>query len=49
MLCICMRKYIVPLLYISTYIVISFIWGSESVLMSSVSWFLCAVKVFQID
>ena len=35
-LCICMRKYIVPL-YMYTYIVITFIWGSESFLMSSVS------------
>ena len=48
MLCICMRKYIVPLLYIYTYIVITFIWNSESFLMSSSSWFLCAVEVFRL-
>ena len=43
MLCICVCEYIV------TYIVITCIWGSESFLMSSVSWFLCTVEVFRID
>ena len=44
----CVNLNIVPLLYIYTYIVMTFIWGSKSFLMSSVSWFLCNFEVFWI-
>ena len=36
------------LYYRFTYIVITYIWGSKSFFLSSVSWFLCTVEVFRL-